>query len=356
MIEIDGSHGEGGGQIIRSSLALAALTGTPVQITHIRAGRKQPGLKRQHLTAVHAVATICNANVTGADLGSSQLTFEPQKIRPGEYHFPIGTAGSTSLVAQTILPALTSAGSSSKVVLEGGTHNPWCPPFDFLAKTYLPQLEKIGPQVDASLESYGFFPAGGGRIQLSIEPRQQLRGIELLELGSIPTPKVTAIVSNLPREIAERECKLIERLSNWPSDCFHIVEVDRPVGPGNVVMIELASKNVTEVIISIGNPRVPAERVAKQALKAARSYMKCAVPVGEYLADQLILPMALAAAQGQKSVFRTVHLSMHSTTHIDVVKKFLDIEVAVTEETSGDVIVAIGPGCLKFGSHAESVA
>lgn len=341
MIEIDGSLGEGGGQVIRSSLALAALRGTPVRIINIRAGRKQPGLKRQHLTAVQAIATICEANVTGADLGSSQLTFEPKSIRAGEYKFQIGTAGSTTLVAQTILPALMSADRPSRVVIEGGTHNPWCPPFEFFSKTFLPQVAKIGPQITATLEAYGFFPAGGGRIQLSIEPCEQWKGMELMELGDKPVPRVTAIVSNLPREIAERECKTIERLSNWPSDAFQVIEVERPIGPGNVVMIELASKHVTEVVISIGSPSVPAERVAKQALKAARSYLKCAVPVGEYLADQLILPMAIAASQGQKSSFRTVRLSSHSTTHIEIVKKLLDIDISVTQEQTGDVLVEL---------------
>jgi RNA 3'-terminal phosphate cyclase (ATP) len=342
MIEIDGSLGEGGGQVIRSTLALAALRGMPVRIANIRAGRKQSGLKRQHLTAVQAIATICDAKVTGADLGSCELTFEPQSIQAGEYRFQIGTAGSTSLVAQTILPALMSAKSRSKVIIEGGTHNPWCPPFEFLAKSYLPQVAKMGPQVTATLEAYGFFPAGGGRIQLTIEPSRAWKGMSLIELGVTPKPKVTAIVSNLSREIAERECKTIERLSNWSSDLFHIIEVDHPIGPGNVVMIELASKHVTEVIISIGSPNLPAERVAKQALKAARSYLKCDVPVGEYLADQLILPMAIAASRGERSSFRTVHLSSHSTTHIELVKRLLEIDISVTQEPTGEVVVQIG--------------
>ena len=162
MIEIDGSFGEGGGQIIRSSLALSAVTGRPFHIANIRAGRKKPGLKLQHVTAVKAATRICNARTEGAELQASEITFEPQPIVGGHYDFKISTAGSVTLVAQTVLPALMLAEQPSTLTFEGGTHNPWAPPFDFLQRSFLPQLNKFGPRVNVKLERPGFFPNGGG--------------------------------------------------------------------------------------------------------------------------------------------------------------------------------------------------
>ena len=342
MIEIDGSEGEGGGQIIRSSLALSAITGRPVRITKIRAGRKSGGLKRQHVTAVNAIATICDAEVSGAEIGSSTLAFHPKSIRAGDYSFAIGTAGSTSLVAQTILPALCVTDKPSTITLDGGTHNPFCPPFDFLERSYLPQLAKTGPKVTANLEKHGFFPAGGGRIRLEVQPSSSLRGLELMQIEGPIIPTVTAIVSSLPRSIAEREIDVIRRGTNWPKsnvqgESFRIHEVADPAGPGNVVIIDLVSSTVTDVLIAIGEVGRPSERVAKEALRAARSYIKNQVPVGVYLADQLILPLSLATAQGNASCFRTVRLSQHSQTHIDIVKRFLDLSINCQIDDGGSV-------------------
>jgi RNA 3'-terminal phosphate cyclase (ATP) len=164
MITIDGSYGEGGGQILRTSLALSLVTGKPFSINNIRAGRKKPGLMRQHLTAVNAAAEIGSAAIKGNRIGSQEFTFEPEMIKPGNFHFAIGSAGSCTLVFQTILPALIIAGGPSEIILEGGTHNPFAPPFDFLAKAFLPVINRMGPKVDAVLEKPGFYPAGGGRF------------------------------------------------------------------------------------------------------------------------------------------------------------------------------------------------
>src|SRR6476620_518674 len=166
VITIDGSVGEGGGQIIRNSLALSLVTGQPFRIVNIRAGRKKPGLLRQHLTAVQAANQIGDAAVDGAEMGSGEVVFRPEGIRAGDYRFAIGTAGSTTLVLQTILPALILAGAPSHLTLEGGTHNPLAPPFDFLAQTFLPHLARFGPTVTATLARPGFFPAGGGRLEI----------------------------------------------------------------------------------------------------------------------------------------------------------------------------------------------
>ncbi|HUK89269.1 MAG TPA: RNA 3'-terminal phosphate cyclase, partial [Blastocatellia bacterium] len=184
MIVIDGSFGEGGGQILRSSLALALVTGQAFRITNIRAGRKNPGLLRQHLTAVSAATEVGEADVTGASIGSKELSFSPTRIKPGKYSFAVGTAGSTTLVLQTVLPALAIAGEASTITLEGGTHNPFAPPFDFLVKAFLPLLNRMGSDVSCSLLRYGFYPAGGGKMEVCIGPANQLRPIDLTERGA----------------------------------------------------------------------------------------------------------------------------------------------------------------------------
>ena len=183
MIVIDGSAGEGGGQILRSSLALSLVTGKPFRIENIRAGRTKPGLLRQHLTALAAATQIGKAKVEGAVLGSKIVSFTPRGVTPGDYHFAVGTAGSATLVLQTVLPALMLASGPSTLVLEGGTHNPSAPPFDFISKAFLPILNRMGPCIKVELERYGFYPAGGGRFRVSINPAAQLSPIDLLTCG-----------------------------------------------------------------------------------------------------------------------------------------------------------------------------
>src|SRR3954466_3092396 len=179
MITIDGAAGEGGGQILRTSLGLSLVTGQPFRIVNIRAGRKKPGLLRQHLTAVQAATQIGDAVTDGLEMGSLEVVFRPERVRSGEYRFAVGTAGSTTLVLQTVLPALMLAGKPSRLVLEGGTHNPFAPPFDFLVQTYLPLLARFGPQVEAKLLRPGFFPAGGGRLEIDIQPIAKLHPHDL---------------------------------------------------------------------------------------------------------------------------------------------------------------------------------
>lgn len=346
MIEIDGSKGEGGGQIIRSSLALSAVTGKPFCIKNIRAGRKKSGLKRQHVTGVNAAREICGGAVVGAELNSSELTFIPGPIQTRAFHFKIGTAGSTTLVAQTVLPALMMAGKPSSIIVEGGTHNPGGPPFDFLERVYLPQVEKMGPKFKAEIQSYGFYPVGGGKIKIDIQPGEKLGGLSLMERKHKTKAKLMALVSKLPLHIAERELDIIRRKGKWhESECYPI-EIKNSPGPGNVVMMEFNSGNVTEIITGYGSPGVPAENVARKTYRDARPYLAWEYPVGEHLADQLLLPMGLAAAQqdaGVASEFLTGPLSLHATTHIDILKRFLDIEVTVDEVELGVYHVRVMP-------------
>jgi RNA 3'-terminal phosphate cyclase len=214
MIVLDGSQGEGGGQILRSALALSLCTGAPFRIDNIRAGRPRPGLMRQHLTAVQAATQVGNAETTGAAVGSRSLTFRPGKLRAGDYTFSVGTAGSATLVLQTVLPALVTADGPSRLVIEGGTHNPASPPFDFLDRTFLPLLARMGPRVCAKLERPGFYPAGGGRISVSIEPAP-LIPLVLERRGEIRACRARAIVANLPRLIAERELACLAKRLDW---------------------------------------------------------------------------------------------------------------------------------------------
>ena len=326
MVTIDGSFGEGGGQILRTSLALSLVTGKPFSIHNIRAGRKKPGLMRQHLTAVNAAAEIGIAAIEGNSIGSQAFTFEPEMIKPGNFHFAIGSAGSCTLVFQTILPALIIACGPSEIILEGGTHNPFAPPFEFLEKAFLPIINRMGPRVDAVLEKPGFYPAGGGRFKVSINPAG-LNGFDLLERGNITHNTARASVANLPVNIANRELKIIHERLEWDRELLEAVEVENSQGPGNILIVEVESENITEVFTGFGEKGVSAEKVAKRAIKSVQEYLAFNVPVGRYLADQLLIPMALAG--GGK--FRTLSPTQHTITNVEIVKKFLDVQITVSE-------------------------
>ncbi len=215
MMIIDGSQGEGGGQMIRSALGLALVTGKPFRIENIRAKRRQPGLRKQHLTAVLAAKRVGNARVEGAELGSSELTFQPKKIVAGQHSFRVGTAGSASLVLQTVLPALMLADAPSSLVLEGGTHNAWAPPFDYLREVYVPLVERMGPTIEMKLIRHGFYPVGGGKFTVEVTPAKKLQGYDILERGEQQYRSVRAIVSRLPLAIADRECDEIAQRLGW---------------------------------------------------------------------------------------------------------------------------------------------
>lgn len=324
MLTIDGSLGEGGGQILRTSLALSILTRTPVTIERIRAGRPKPGLMRQHLTAVLAAQQISGAKLTGGEIGSQRIVFEPGEVVAGEHTLKIGTAGSAGLVLQTVLPPLMMAGAASTVAIEGGTHNPKAPTVDFLREVFLPQLVRIGPQVALTQERAGFYPAGGGRIVAQITPcaREAMQPLMLLERGEATEERgAWAVVSNLPNHIARREIGLIGDQMGWTERMLHSLVWPSP-GPGNVVWIKLGYEHVTELFTALGAKGKSAEEVADEALKEARAYMANGAPVGEYLADQLLLPMALA---GGGSLCCTPP-SMHTRTQAEIIEKFLEVE------------------------------
>lgn len=331
MICIDGSFGEGGGQILRSSLALSMVTGKVFRIEKIRSRRRKPGLLRQHLTAVKAAAEISSASVNGADPGSLSLEFSPGSIKSGEYHFAVGTAGSGTLVLQTVLPALIKAGGTSTLIIEGGTHNPAAPPFDFLKKVFLPFLGRMGCRVEAELVRYGFYPAGGGIFKVTVEAPEHLARLELMERGDIKVRSVRGIVSQVPRAIAGKEAALVIEALSWASETAAVESVDSP-GPGNAVMIGIESENVSELFTGFGEKNVSVDAVVHKVLPEVKAYLATGVPVGIHLADQLLLPMAI----GGGGKFRTLAPSCHTLTNIEVIKKFLDVDIRC-EKVSGDV-------------------
>jgi RNA 3'-terminal phosphate cyclase (ATP) len=304
---------------------------------NIRAGRKKPGLLRQHLTAVQAAAAVSGGRVSGGELGSRTLSFEPSHVHGGDYSLAVGTAGSATLVFQTILPALLLAEKRSRVTLEGGTHNPYAPPFDFLAKAFLPLIRRIGASVDVRLETYGFYPAGGGRFTVEIEPCSGLGQIGLSDRGASRV-HAKALVASLSENIAKRELNVVrERLGVDRSMC-RIESVDSSVGPGNVLMIVIEGEALVEVVTGFGIKGVSAEKVAADACDAAERYLRAGVPVGIHLADQLLVPMAL----GRGGSFRTLEPTAHTLTNADVIRQFLGVPIRVEQESADVYRITVG--------------
>ncbi len=335
MIEVDGSRGEGGGQILRTSLALAAITGRAVRFTRIRAHRAKPGLQRQHLACVEAAAAICGAEVHGGGLGDTELELHPGPLHAGDWSFTIGTAGSCGLVFQTVLPPLLLAPGPSRVVIEGGTHNSMAPPFEFLARAFVPLVVRMGGTVRLTLDRHGFYPAGGGRIIAEIEP-STLRPLELVDGGAVRRCSARAVVARLPPHVGERELGVVRRELGWEGGTT--VEVESH-GPGNVLVLEIEREHVTEIVTGFGEKGLPAERVADRATREAQQYLDTGAPIGEHLADQLMLPAVLAG--GAK--YRTVPLSQHSRTNLDTIRLFVDLEVDETPAPGGVVLTLRSP-------------
>jgi len=337
MLTIDGSNGEGGGQILRTSLSLAMITGQSVCIKNIRAARSNPGLQHQHLAAVNAAITVSDATADGNHLGSRELIFSPQCIKPGEYHFAVGTAGSCMLVLQTVLPALMLSDQSSTITLEGGTHNPFAPPFDFLEQCFAPLLKRIGPTLELDSVRAGFFPAGGGLCRAKIVPSPfPLRSLEIMERGRMIEQKTTAVLARLPESIGQREIQTAGRLLGWPQESRSVRVVESP-GQGNVLLLHAIFEHASEMVTGFGKLNVPAEFVAKKAAREMKAYLASTAPIGGHLADQLLLPMAL----GNGGVFRCTELTPHTDTNIQTIKSFLEKEIRSEPQSDGTVLITI---------------
>jgi RNA 3'-terminal phosphate cyclase (ATP) len=337
MIDIDGSFGEGGGQIVRSSLALSMVTGQPFRIDNIRSNRPKAGLLRQHLTAVRAAAEVCGGTVSGAELGSTSFLFTPGEIRGGDYKFAIGSAGSTTLVLQTVLPALMTAGEASSIEISGGTHNTYAPSVHFLRRAFLPIIEKMGPRVSVKLDRHGFYPAGGGQISVRIEPASSLNAIELLERGELVRKRAVATVADLSGDIAERELAVVNSKLSWSDDELQIEHVAKGSGPGNVLSMELEYEYITEVFTGFGERNLSASKVANKTVSEVKKFLVTDVPVWENLADQLMLPFALAHGGS----FRTTRLTPHSKTNISVIEHFMDIRFEQQQQSVDSMLISV---------------
>jgi len=351
FVVIDGAYGEGGGQVLRSAVALAALLGQAVRIENIRAKRRNPGLQAQHLTGVQAVAQICEAHLEGAHLGSTTLEFVPQR-RPqaGTYEYDVaearrgGSAGSTSLVFQTVLPPLIFAAGTSRVTIHGGTHVAWSPPYHYLAEVFLPAAEQMGITCTLTLERWGWYPHGRGTIRAEIQglgANARLRAITFLERGDLVRLTGFSAVSNLPRHILERQAKSAESLLRRAGYTPQIARITpQASGPGTAVYLQAEYEHVRAGFIAYGRRGKPAEAVAQEATEAFLAYDRTGAALDPHLADQLILPMALADGP---SVFFTSEITDHLLTNLWVVQHFIDVHVEIEGKkgTPGKVTVHV---------------
>jgi RNA 3'-terminal phosphate cyclase (ATP) len=293
---------------------------------------------RQHLTALQAAASICNAAIEGAAIGSQAVAFSPGKVVAGDYTFAIGSAGSATLVLQTVLPALLCAREPSRLTLEGGTHNPHAPPVDFLERAFVPLLNRMGPVITVCQERAGFYPAGGGRFTVEVSPCEKLAPLHLPERGEITRRLASASVAALPGEIARRELNKVEQRLGWSGEQLQIRQLPEAWGPGNVLTLEIQSEHVTEVFSGFGEKRVTAEQVADEAIGQARDYLAAGVPVGQHLADQLLLPLALAGGGS----FLTHSPTRHTMTNIEIIRRFLSVRIHCAGEDGGRWRIEIG--------------
>ncbi len=336
-LTLDGSTGEGGGQILRTGLALSMVTGRPLHITRIRAGRPKPGLMRQHLACVQAAVAVCGGQAEGAELGSQTLVFTPSAVRAGDYRFQIATAGSCLLVLQTVLPALMLADDPSKVELSGGTHNPMAPPFDFLERAFAPLVRRLGVGVDLQLQRRGFYPAGGGELVAHITPAsattQPLAPVDLLERGPLHNAWGEALVPGLARNIATRELEALGQRMGWTFESGQLRQppTRQNEGPGNALIATLEHAHVTEVFCQLGERHLSAEQVAKRLVAEVRADQRSSGALGPHLADQWMLPLALAVwRSGRAARYTCSEVTQHTATNAQTIALGLPVRVQIT--------------------------
>lgn len=340
MITIDGSAGEGGGQILRTSLTLAMCSGTPFTLEHIRARRPKPGLMRQHLTCVTAAAQVCGAEVHGAELGSRSLRFVPGQVRAGSYRFAVGTAGSCTLVLQTLWPALMLAGAGSQVTLGGGTHNPMAPPFHFLERSYAPLMRRLGAGIGLQLRRLGFYPAGGGEMEAVIDSADSsLQPFDLIERGAKRESFAECLTPALPGSVAQRELDVLRRALGWELDQLRTPATRQNEGPGNALMATLVHDNVCEVFTQFGEKGVSAEKVAQLLVDEVRAYQQHTAALGPHLADQWILPLALATWKRRTAArYTATALTEHARTNFGIIEQFLPVRIESLKSEGGWIV------------------
>ena len=342
MISLDGSHGEGGGQILRSALALSILTGRPFKITDIRANRKPPGLRPSHVMSVKAASDICRARYKGATVGSSTLYFEPGEVKAGKYHFSIGTAGATGLVLHAVyLPLALRGTEPSELTITGGTHVSTSPCFHYNATTWSAYLKRIGITVELEMKRPGFYPRGGGEIRAVIHPCSRINGLRLTNCPELTTAGGFSAVAGLPASIAQRQARrLAERLKREGIES-HIPLEEWTGGPGTVAAVIFRQAPVTTLFFSVGERGKPAESVADDAVDQALAFRAAKAPVDPHAGDQLVLPLAFSP---DPSEYRVSEVTRHLTTNVDVIRMFLDRAITIEGEEGG-------PGTVRIAGH-----
>ena len=342
IVVIDGSYGEGGGQVLRTSLSLSCLLKRPIVIEKIRAGRKNPGLQPQHLTSVKASAEITRAKVEGAFLGSERLLFEPETLLGGEYSFDVaekkGSAGSVGLVLQTILPLLSIAKEPSRVKIKGGTHTEWSPPFHYIQEVFLLNLSKMGLSALLSLERWGFYPLGGGEIKIEVEPVKNLSGREW-KRGELKRIKGISAVANLPRSIAERQRDqaLLQLRNEGFEGEIEIVEAEAK-GKGTFLFLDVEYEGLKCGFSSLGERGKPAEKVADETINSFLSHHRTESALDPNMADQILLYSVLAEG---RTHFTTSQITNHLITNLWVIHQFLP--------KMGEILGEIGkPGTISI--------
>lgn len=342
MLRIDGSYGEGGGQILRTALALSAILGKPVEVYNIRAGRKNPGLQAQHLTAVKALAQISGAKVEGAEPGSQSLRFVPGLLRGADYLFEVGTAGAVSLIFQALVLPLAFADAPSRATLRGGTHVPWSPPFHYLDEVFLPLAAGMGLKAALKLIRWGFYPKGGGEIQVEVHPSPKLRPINLEKRGALLEIRGFSAVANLPWSVAERQrSQVLSRLSaEGLKGQVEMITALSP-GQGSCVFLLAEFENARSGFSGLGERGKPAEKVADEAALALLAFLKSGAAVDPFLADQLLLPMVLAEG---RSILTTSRLSQHLLTNVWLIRQFLPVPIDIEGEEGGPGRVVVEGG------------
>jgi RNA 3'-terminal phosphate cyclase (ATP) len=325
LVELDGSHGEGGGQILRTSLTLSLLTGKPFRLRNVRAGRDKPGLRPQHLMAVRAAAKIGGAQVRGASVGSSDLTFEPGAVTAGRYRFDIGTAGSTGLVLQTIyLPLVLRGGAPSEVTLIGGTHNEKAPCFHFLDVTWRAYLERMGLLLSLRMFRPGFYPRGGGEVVAHIPPADSPRRLSLTRRAEV-TVRGFSAAAGLPYHVIQRQARRAAFRMEQFGVAAEMREEKWEGGPGSVLALVVEGGPAPALFFGLGARGKPAEAVADEAADQAIAYLREApAAVDAYSADQIVLPLALAEGPSEYSAAELTH---HLITNVATVRRFVEREI-----------------------------
>lgn len=323
MREIDGSHGEGGGQLLRTAVALAAITGGAIRIYNIRARRANPGLAPQHLTAVRAVAALCGAEAEGLQVKSQEIVFRPGKLRGGEFRFDVGTAGSITLVLQALLPAAVACGEGFRIRIAGGTDVRAAPPLDYFRFVFLPILSRMGVQAGIAVLRRGYYPRGGGEIEITIQPTPRLRPLILDSPGSLREIRGAAHVANLPEHIVQRMAQAArEALSGLTEPRIEQLVLGRneAIGAGGAIVLTAHTAHTLLGASATAERGVPAERLGFEAGSALREEIASGATLDIHTADQILVYLALA---GGNSRFLARSLSSHAATTIWLLEQFL---------------------------------